>query len=75
MQVHGYTFVILDDVSFCRLILSDFKKKMEYHQIVNSLDPDHTRRFVWPDLVRAFLQMLSTDDLSRHYLGRNRHLV
>ena len=67
MQVHGYTFVMLGDVvSFCRLYFSDFfSKKLEYHQIVDSLDPDHTRRFVWPDL--ACLQRLSTDDLSRHY--------
>ena len=38
----------------------------EYHERVsNSLDPDHTQCFVWPDLGPDCLQGLSADDLSR----------
>ena len=56
---------------FCRLLI--FFQNQLVQKIIsgiplgvsNSLDPDQSRHFVWPDLGPNCLQRLSADDISR----------
>ena len=62
-------------------LLIFFKKKTfskntwEYHQGVNSLDPDQARHFVGPDLAPKCLQRLSADDKIYHQQTKSQKLA
>ena len=74
-NIHLLFFVIHEKIlpteslfmPFCKLLIFFFSKSSfsKILSVSNSLDPNHARRFVGPDLGTNCLQRLSADDTSR----------